>query len=475
MSNYNFVALDVETATSDPASICEIGIAIVQSSKVVSTKSWLVRPPYNKYDKTNIDIHHITPSETENGPDFKTVWNEVQQYISGRFLCAHYAQFDMNCLKACFEKYGISHNNIEYYCTCKMARKAFDVVNYKLDTLCEAFDISSPIKHRAGEDARRCAELFLKMMEIAKVDLSVFSDCKSSIKKKEISSDENETFFEDPYWLYSDKKLKDIIAKEGYADENNFFYGKQVAVFGEFLPYHRAEIWQKIADIGGIPQQTITQKTSVIVLGEAVDAKVLTKHKELADKGIQIEIISFAEFFKRYTANIPDNYFKDKNVCVAGSLRVGRNEVERFLYESGAVIQPRTTMKTDIVIDDSDHEHSNTATAKRYIAEKGLPIEILYTDKFLEIIPQEAIASYGFRIERGKHETETHETEESETEVHETEISIPIPETYDNSYDYYSESQVQDTKPDKKAQPQQKSGCMGVLLILILLGAIAFI
>lgn len=467
MNNFNFVAFDVETATSDPASICEIGIAVVQHSRVVSTKNWLVRPPYNKYDKFNIDIHHITPSQTENEPDFKTVWNEVRQYISGRFLCAHYAEFDINCLKASFAKYGISHDDIEYYCTCKMARKAFDVVNYKLDTLCEAFDISSPIKHRAGEDARRCAELFLKMMETAKVDLDVFSDCRSVLRKKTISSEVFEKFIEDPFLIYSDKKLKDITAKEGCIDENNFFFGKKVAVFGEFPPYHRAELWQKIADIGGVPQQSITQKTDVIVIGESVDAKVLMKQKELADKGFQIEVVDSAEFMKRYTANIPENHFKGKNICIASSLKLGRSRVERYLCDCGAILQPRTTMKTNIVIEETDYETSNTTTAKKYISEKGLPIEIIYTDTFLEMIPKEVIANYGFMIRSKRKE----DNAKSASLV----IEIPQKQTPPSELYEYFNQQDDTVKTDKKTQVQQKSGCLGVLLLLIILGTIAII
>jgi hypothetical protein len=349
-----------------------------------------------------------------------------------------------------------------------MARKAFDVVNYKLDTLCEAFEISSPIKHRAGEDARRCAELFLKMMEIAKVDLDVFSDCRSTLRKKTISSETYEEFIEDPFLVYSDKKLKDITAKEGCIDENNFFFGKRVAVFGEFTPYHRAELWQKIADIGGVPQQTITQKTDIIVIGESADAKVLMKQKELADKGIQIEVINSAEFLKRYTANTPDNHFKGKNVCIASSLKLGRDRVARYLCDCGAILQPRTTMKTDIVIEDTDYETSNTTTAKRYVSEKGLPIEIIYTDKLLEITPKEVISDYGFRVP----------TKRTEEKVNSASIVVNMPPQQtspNNPYEYFGNQPNDTTKTVKQPQTQQKSGCLGVLLLLIILGTIAII
>lgn len=57
----DFIALDLETATWKKSSICEIGIAIVKDSKVVETKSWLVKPYRNWYDSFNISIHGITP------------------------------------------------------------------------------------------------------------------------------------------------------------------------------------------------------------------------------------------------------------------------------------------------------------------------------------------------------------------------------------------------------------------------------
>ena len=50
MKGLNFIAIDLETATKERFSICEIGIAIVKDSKIIDSKSWLVQPPYNHYD-----------------------------------------------------------------------------------------------------------------------------------------------------------------------------------------------------------------------------------------------------------------------------------------------------------------------------------------------------------------------------------------------------------------------------------------
>ena len=46
----NFVAIDLETATSDRSSICQIGITEVVDGIPQEPKSWLVQPEGNIYN-----------------------------------------------------------------------------------------------------------------------------------------------------------------------------------------------------------------------------------------------------------------------------------------------------------------------------------------------------------------------------------------------------------------------------------------
>lgn len=56
----DFVAFDVETATSKRNSLCQIGYALVQNLAIVDTGNFLVRPPGNEYEARNSVIHKIT-------------------------------------------------------------------------------------------------------------------------------------------------------------------------------------------------------------------------------------------------------------------------------------------------------------------------------------------------------------------------------------------------------------------------------
>ena len=120
-------------------------------------------------------------------------------------------------------------------------------------------------------------------------------------------------------------------------------------------------------------------------------------------------------------------------------------------------------MKTNIVIEDINYETSNTTTAKRYISDKGLPIEIIYTDKFLEIIPKDVITNYGFRIP----------TKKTEERVNSASIVIDMPhsQTLPNEpYEYLGYQQDDVTKDEKKPQNQHSSnsGCLSVIILAVI-------
>ena len=102
----DFVAIDFETATSDPNSACAVGLAFVVGLEVVATTHRLIQPPGNQYAQGNIHVHGIYPEDTEHAPDFLTVWQELHPMLAGKALIAHNARFDMSVIKASLAAYG---------------------------------------------------------------------------------------------------------------------------------------------------------------------------------------------------------------------------------------------------------------------------------------------------------------------------------------------------------------------------------
>lgn len=163
MNNIDFIAIDFETATASQTSICEAGICVVRSGKIIDKQSWLVQPEGNIYNYWNTRIHGITPRDTLNSPKFPEVWEQMNEYIKEcPTLVAHNAAFDINCLRKSFELFGIEKPCLNYYCSLRAARKIYDFKCNSLDYLCDVFDISCGTHHRAGDDAEMCARLFLR-------------------------------------------------------------------------------------------------------------------------------------------------------------------------------------------------------------------------------------------------------------------------------------------------------------------------
>ena len=96
----DFVAIDFETATSNPNSACAVGLAFVVGLEVVATTHHLIQPPGNQYDQGNINVHGIHPEDTRQAPDFLTVWRQLHPMLAGKALIAHNARFDMSVIKA---------------------------------------------------------------------------------------------------------------------------------------------------------------------------------------------------------------------------------------------------------------------------------------------------------------------------------------------------------------------------------------
>lgn len=168
MQGIDFVAIDVETATGQRSSVCEVGICVVRNGKIVTTQSWLVQPPANLYNYYNTQIHGITPRDTINAPSFPDVWHNIIPFLDeSPVLVAHNASFDMSCIRSCMELYKMEKPAITYYCSLRAARKLYDFESNKLDALCRNFDIPCHNHHRAGNDAEMCARLFLRELKDA--------------------------------------------------------------------------------------------------------------------------------------------------------------------------------------------------------------------------------------------------------------------------------------------------------------------
>jgi DNA polymerase-3 subunit epsilon len=162
----DFLALDFETATAQPDSPCELGIAVVRGSVVREVRNWLIKPPQWPYfNPYNVAVHGIRPEQVAEAPRWREVWDEVAELLEGSTVVAHNAAFDMTVLRATLASQGLAHPTFRYFCSVGMARRVWPGHrSYGLGAMCALHGI--PLKHhRAGNDAEATAELVLRATE----------------------------------------------------------------------------------------------------------------------------------------------------------------------------------------------------------------------------------------------------------------------------------------------------------------------
>lgn len=305
--NENFVAIDLETATSDRSSICQIGITEVVDGKPLTPKSWLIQPEGNIYDSMNIWIHGITPEDTKDSPSFPEVWSEVKQLLQNKIVVAHNTSFDMYALRDSFDKYGIEYPTFDYYCTLRISRYIVKgCYSYSLDTVAGKLGIEFGVHHKADNDSLGCALILLKCLELDNSKLDELEK-KYNFHRGRFAPN---TFIAQ---LQNERKyryqtiIKSLESHPELVDEGNYFYGKNVCFTGTCRFGTRKELLQKVKNIGGIPTDKVTKETDVLVVGQQdyriVGANGLSgkqkKALSLLEKGQEIEILSEAEFLNR--------------------------------------------------------------------------------------------------------------------------------------------------------------------------------
>lgn len=307
----SFVAIDLETATSARSSICQIGITEVINGELQTPKSWLVQPEGNVYDSMNIFIHGITPEDTKNSPSFPEVWKEVLPYLQGKIVVAHNTSFDMYALRDAFDKYGIDYPTFDYFCTLRIARYIVKgCYSYSLDIVLNYLGIEFEHHHRADSDSMGCAKLLLKCLE---TDNSTLEDLEGNYHFHRgqfapnvfIAHLQNKKQYSGQHQYKN--IIKDLEEHPELIDEGNYFYGKTICFTGKTQYAVRRVLLQMVKNIGGIPTDSVTNETDVLVVGQQ-DYRIVgadgmsSKQKKalkLLEKGQLIEILSESEFISR--------------------------------------------------------------------------------------------------------------------------------------------------------------------------------
>ncbi len=181
----DFVVFDVETTGLAPSKdrIVEICAIKYIDSKPITIFHSLINPerPMPK-DATN--INGITDEMLKDAPKINAVLPSFEEFIDSLPLVGHNIEFDLKCLF--YSGSVLFDTKRKYFDTLEQAKRIlkapkviydkeseswekdydsdYDVDDFKLDTLCDYYNIKRYSKHKADADALATGDLFLTLI-----------------------------------------------------------------------------------------------------------------------------------------------------------------------------------------------------------------------------------------------------------------------------------------------------------------------
>jgi DNA polymerase-3 subunit epsilon len=260
----HFVAIDVETANARRGSICAIGAAVVRDGVVSSTHSWLTRPPagLDHFDGISISLHGITPDMVADQPTFAERLDQLLELTGGLPLIAHNAAFDIGALREACGAVDRDWPAIDYACSLIMARRALNLISYRLPMVAAECGVDLAAHHEAGSDALACAQVVLEIARrrnadnlgdllagllvlTGRLDVAAWQTCRGTSP-------------------LTGPQLPDVATD---ADPEHPLYG-QVMVFTGALSIRRQDAWDAVARCGAAAEKSVNKRTTMLVVGD---------------------------------------------------------------------------------------------------------------------------------------------------------------------------------------------------------------
>ncbi len=168
LAETGFVVFDLETTgtKAPPCRVTEIGAYRVRNGRVAEEFHTLVNPEMPIPPFITL-LTGINDNMVRDAPKFRDIASEFMEFIGDSVLVAHNARFDMFFLNheigRVFEDYRVWNPSL---CTVQLSRKLLpNIENHKLNTVANYFSIELLNHHRASDDARATAHIFVNLLK----------------------------------------------------------------------------------------------------------------------------------------------------------------------------------------------------------------------------------------------------------------------------------------------------------------------
>ena len=157
----DFVALDLETASHDRASICQVGMVKVMDGAIVDEFSTLINQP--AVDEFFTNIHGIKAESLRDAPSLRQAFEAAATFVGDVDAMVTHTSFDRSCLRAA----GVRFEGVRWLDTAKVSRRCWrGHRHHGLRAITERLGLfDADGYHDALGDARMAAKVLLAAFE----------------------------------------------------------------------------------------------------------------------------------------------------------------------------------------------------------------------------------------------------------------------------------------------------------------------
>jgi DNA polymerase III subunit epsilon len=177
-STVRFVVLDSETTGTDPHKdrLVSIGAVAVQAGEIIVEDSFeaMLKVAYNS---SSVTVHGITREQAESGMDEPEALKALLGYLRDGVIVGHHIGFDITMLNTACRRHSDIDLKNRFLDTMDLTLHlekdgAFTdrepIRGFSLDALCALFDVVPHDRHTAPGDAFITAQIFLRLLRIAR-------------------------------------------------------------------------------------------------------------------------------------------------------------------------------------------------------------------------------------------------------------------------------------------------------------------
>lgn len=175
----NFVAIDVETANSARASICQIGLAKYEDGVLADVWKSYVNPE-GEFGFWQVRVHGIEAEMVDDAPTFSEVVDDLYSFLDDSIVVSH-SPFDQQAITKSATRYDVRTPRSKWVDSIAVAKRVWPGLEkngYKLNSLCEHLGYEFE-HHDALADAKAAGHVTISALKHGRLELSRFSGSSS--------------------------------------------------------------------------------------------------------------------------------------------------------------------------------------------------------------------------------------------------------------------------------------------------------